>query len=251
MRYLRAVDFNAFKGEGYEYQMMYVGESCRVIASHVAAGGAAPAQHIHEVDQLYYITDGEMNVVLGSERFSAGPDTVVFIPAGTPHHNYNTGTEHEFHFEVLAPGPNPNYQPWREVDSADAGDRPYFVKKLEDVAKESLAECDRWTMVSRADGAENMILYVVTVPPGVGAAQLHVRTVDQFCYVLDGELHVEVALETHVARRHELLVLPAGVPHRMWNAGSEPVRHLGLVAPSREVAPGEREDIPVRFGVAA
>jgi mannose-6-phosphate isomerase-like protein (cupin superfamily) len=250
MDYVRSVDFSAFKGEGYEYRMMYVGESCRVIASHVAAGGAAPPQHIHEVDQLYYVTQGEMQVVLGSEEFDVEPDSVVFIPAGTPHHNFNTGTEHEFHFEVLAPGPNPNYQPWEEVDSTDAGGRHYFVKELSDVETESLPEFDRWMLVNSEDGANNMILYVATVAPGGGKSERHIHTVDQFYYVLDGELNVEVALESYVATRHSLVVLPAGVPHRMWNGSSEPERHIALIAPPPELAPGERPDIAVEFAAA-
>src|SRR3954452_19793577 len=124
MRNLRTVDFGAYRRDGYEWQHLYNGEVCRVIASHVPAGTAAPPHHVHPVDQLYYVVYGEMQVVLGEERFVAGPDTLVYIPAGTPHHNWNEGDVDELHFEVLAPAPMPNQTIMTPTDSTDAGGRP-------------------------------------------------------------------------------------------------------------------------------
>ena len=60
MRHVRPVDFSAYRAEGYEFQILYSGESCRVIGSHVAPRAAAPPHHYHPVDQLYYVIDGEM-----------------------------------------------------------------------------------------------------------------------------------------------------------------------------------------------
>ena len=108
MQNLRSVDFAAYRREGYEFQHLFNGETAVVIASNVPAGASAPPHHTHPVDQLYYVVSGEMHVQLGSEGFVAGPDTVVFIPAGTPHHNWNEGDVDEFHFEVLAPAPLPS-----------------------------------------------------------------------------------------------------------------------------------------------
>ena len=136
MDYLRKVDFDAYERAGYEWQYLYHGESCTVIASNVAAHAAAPPNHVHPVDQLYYVVLGEMQLQLGTERFVAGPDTLVYIPAGTPHHNWNDGDVDEFHFEVLAPAPMPNQTVMTPTDSTDAGGRPYAVRRLADAEVE-------------------------------------------------------------------------------------------------------------------
>src|SRR6476646_1146892 len=92
---------DAVTSEGYEAQCLLSAESAIVIDSTVRAGGAAPARHVHEhSDQLYYVTHGTMHVELGNEVFTAGPDTLVYIPRGTPHHNWNPGDVDEHHFEV-------------------------------------------------------------------------------------------------------------------------------------------------------
>src|SRR5437868_14416325 len=130
MRWLRSTDFAAYRRIGYEFQILYSGESCRVIGCSVAAAAAAPPRDVHPVDQLYYVVEGEMHGVLGSEPFVAGLNTLVFIPAGTPHHNWNEGEVDEFHFEVLVPSPYPNQEVMTPTDSTDAGGRPYFVRGL-------------------------------------------------------------------------------------------------------------------------
>jgi mannose-6-phosphate isomerase-like protein (cupin superfamily) len=247
-QYVRTVDFDGYKYEGYECQMLYVGEDCRVIASSVAAGGAAPKQHVHEADQLYFVTHGEMHVQLGAEEFVVGPEMLVFIPAGTPHHNWNEGPENEFHFEVLAPGPDPNTIPWEETESIDAGGRAYFVRPLAGIEIDpQVTFFDRRFLIQRTDGSEHVMLYEAATSPGGGHPELHYHNRNnQFYYVLDGELTVEIALDRAVVPRHSLVVLPAGVPHRVWNDGSVRSRHLSMITPAP--TPGIRGDIPVHFG---
>jgi mannose-6-phosphate isomerase-like protein (cupin superfamily) len=244
MKYVRAVDFGAYRHEGYEFQILYNGESCRVIASHVAAGAAAPPHHVHAVDQLYYVVTGEMQLQLGSERLVAGPDTLVYIPAGTPHHNWNEGEIDEFHFEVLAPTPNPNDLVLIPTDSTEAGGRPYFVKPLRaDGFDPALPGFTMQKLLQRSDGSEHMTLYVGEVEPGGAGPSTHVHRFDQFYYVLDGTLTGEVALDEFTAGPHTLVVLPAGVPHRQWNESSATERHIALIVP--EPLSGEPWDIGV------
>lgn len=246
MKYVRPVDFDAYRHQGYEFQVLYNGDSCRVIASNVAAGAAAPPHHIHPVDQLYYVVEGEMQLQLGSERFAAGPDTLVYIPAGTPHHNWNEGSVDEFHFEVLAPGPPTDRPVMEPTDSTDAGGRPYFVKPLlSDAFEQALPGFRLQRLLQRADGSEHMTLYVGEVQAGGAGPSTHVHRFDQFYYVLDGTLTGEIGLDSFTADRHTLVVLPAGVPHRQFNQGPQLERHIALLAP--EPMPGEPWDIGVRF----
>lgn len=246
MKYVRPVDFDAYRHEGYEFQVLYNGESCRVIASNVAAGAAAPPQHVHPVDQLYYVVEGEMQLQLGAERLIAGPDTLVYIPAGTPHHNWNDGAVDEFHFEVLAPGPPIDRPVIESTDSTDASGRPYFVRPLAaDGFEQALPGFSLQRLLQRSDGSEHMTLYVGNVEPGGRGPSTHVHRFDQFYYVLDGTLTGTIGLDSFTAARHTLVVLPAGVPHRQFNDGVRPERHIALLAP--EPMPGEPWDIGVTF----
>ena len=238
MDYLRKVDFGAYRRDGYEWQYLYTGESCTVIGSNVPAHAAAPPNHVHPVDQLYYVVLGEMQLQLGTERFTAGPHTLVYIPAGTPHHNWNVGDVDVFHFEVLAPAPMPNQTVMTPTDSTDAGGRPYAVRPLAGAeVEEPLPGFAMQRLLRRADSSEHVSLYVGSVEPGAGGPGTHVHAFDQFYFVLDGTMTVEVGLERHVADPFTLVVLPAGVPHRQFNEAAGIERHITLIAP--EPLPGD------------
>ena len=90
-----------------------------------------------------------------------------------------------------------------------------------------------------------MAINVAEVQPNAGGPSFHIHSFDQFYYVLEGELSVQVGLESFTARAHDLVVLPAGVPHRQSNEGSTPERHLTLIVP--EPAAGDPWDIGVSF----
>jgi mannose-6-phosphate isomerase-like protein (cupin superfamily) len=105
---LRTVDHHAFDPSRYDVQHLFHGESCVIIGSNVPAGEPAFRHHRHEhSDQLYYIVSGEMHVQLGTEELVAGPDTLVYIPKGLPHHNWNEGDVTERHLTLLVPSPEP------------------------------------------------------------------------------------------------------------------------------------------------
>src|SRR5882762_6204599 len=107
MQYVRPIDFDSaeIKGDqGYLGKIVYRGETCVLIATQVPPGARGPRNHVHPMDQLYYVTDGEVTIKLGKDVHKAAADSAVFIPAGVPHHNWNEGSETEVHLEVLAPG---------------------------------------------------------------------------------------------------------------------------------------------------
>ncbi|MEZ5232373.1 MAG: cupin domain-containing protein [Acidimicrobiales bacterium] len=80
---------------------------------------------------------------------------------------------------------------------------------------------------------------------GEGPA-VHIHTFDQLFFVVRGRLHVRVALEEVVAATHELVVLPAGVPHTQWNEGPDTEVHLAVLTPAPPA--GEPLTRPVTFG---
>ena len=47
-----------------------------------------------------------MTIQIGTDKFVAGPDTGVMVPAGIPHEAWNAEAEPEAHVEVIAPAPS-------------------------------------------------------------------------------------------------------------------------------------------------
>lgn len=87
-------------------------------------------------------------------------------------------------------------------------------------------------LLDRSSGARSVSVSHIQTPPGEGSPEgLHVHQVDQVFYVLRGTMSVEIAGEISEAGPGSLVVFPAGVGHRNWNAGSEPTVHLSIVAP--------------------
>jgi mannose-6-phosphate isomerase-like protein (cupin superfamily) len=66
----------------------------------------SPDYHIHAFAQIYLIQDGEMTVDIGRKRrWRAGPNTLVYIPEGVVHRNFNASEGLERHISLLVPEP--------------------------------------------------------------------------------------------------------------------------------------------------
>jgi mannose-6-phosphate isomerase-like protein (cupin superfamily) len=101
----------------------------------------------------------------------------------------------------------------------------------------TLGPDERYTekLLSTQDGVRSVsVSYVRTPPAGGSPAGLHTHEVEQVFYILSGTMEIEVAGETFSAGPGSLVVFPAGVPHRNWNAGDRPVLHLNICAPAPE-----------------
>jgi mannose-6-phosphate isomerase-like protein (cupin superfamily) len=267
MKYVRPVDFDSAEipGEkGYKGKILYSGETCTLIATVVPPGARGPQNHAHPVDQLYFVTDGEVTIKLGKEVHKAAAGSAVFIPAGVPHHNWNEGSTTEVHLEVLAPG-SAGIRPMVELsESDDARGLPYAVVAP---AAEQTMTLDGGMTITPLLGHEhvigpgqeqervskNALIYVGTLPAGAAGPSLHTHAFDQFYLVLDGLLGVQVGLKEFTVGPQHLVVLPAGLPHRQWNAGEEVERHLTILTPPPERQSSEEEpwDRPVELRAGA
>lgn len=92
------------------------------------------------------------------------------------------------------------------------------------------------------DGAFSLVEH--PLPPRALGAPLHThRNEDEYSYVLEGRIGVQLGDEVLEAGPGELVFKPRGVPHAFWNAGDEPARLLELISPAgfenyfRELAP--------------
>lgn len=254
MRAVRPIDWDSAqkrRDTGRLGHVLYSGESCYIMASKVPAGVEGADTHLHVSDQIYYIVEGELEIELGDQTVTASAGQSVFIPAGVAHHNRNVSDSDEVHLEIIAPAV-PAGSPL--ADFVGDGPVPPHDGAQALVSSPAAPVGDRISMswlTRRNDGSEHVGLYIADMEPGKRGPITHIHDFDQFYFVLSGQLQVQVALEEHSVSPNSLVVLPAGVPHRQWNASAEPERHLTILVPEPPHPSSEqRWDTVVEFSVA-
>jgi quercetin dioxygenase-like cupin family protein len=82
------------------------------------------------------------------------------------------------------------------------------------------------------------------LPPRALGAPLHTHgNEDEYSYVLEGRVGLQLGAEELEAGPGDLVFKPRRVPHAFWNAGDQPARLLELISPAgfehyfRELAP--------------
>src|SRR3954449_4459785 len=71
------------------------------------------------------------------------------------------------------------------------------------------------------------------IAPRALAAPMHTHThEDEYSYVLEGEVGVQVGDDVSVAGPGDLVFKPRGVQHAFWNAGDTPARLLEIISPA-------------------
>jgi quercetin dioxygenase-like cupin family protein len=95
---------------------------------------------------------------------------------------------------------------------------------------------------ARTGGAFSLVEH--PMPPRSLGAPVHThRNEDEYSYVLEGRVGLQLGDEVLEAGPGDLVFKPRGVPHAFWNAGDEPARLLEIISPAgfedyfRELAP--------------
>jgi quercetin dioxygenase-like cupin family protein len=71
------------------------------------------------------------------------------------------------------------------------------------------------------------------IAPRTLAAPMHVHEhEDEYSYVLEGEVGVQIGDEVHYALPGDLVIKPRGIPHAFWNRSDEPARLLEIISPA-------------------
>jgi mannose-6-phosphate isomerase-like protein (cupin superfamily) len=88
---------------GAFFRVLQETERSQTAVMTVAPGQDAGPEETHDADQILYVIEGEAEVRIGTKLATAGPGTLVTIPAGTPHHVRSTGAVPLFFLTVYAP----------------------------------------------------------------------------------------------------------------------------------------------------
>jgi mannose-6-phosphate isomerase-like protein (cupin superfamily) len=253
MRYVRTVDFAAFPDAAFHSQRLADAstglDSCICICTRVPPGrGTTSGLHTHPSDQLYYVLTGTMHARVADRTYVVEPGNLVVIPAGAPHWNWNEGTVDELHFELIVPPPGPGQSLVTPLDgSGPVGGLDIQVVRPLDDSRFDASRFSQVVLADRSTGVSTLSLGVFRVPPGSQGPGLHVHRFDQIYYMLSGSMELDIGFEHHTVGPNTLVVIPAGMPHRNWNASSEVEYHLNLRVPEPQADAGEW-DLPVTFG---
>jgi mannose-6-phosphate isomerase-like protein (cupin superfamily) len=104
-----------------------------------------------------------------------------------------------------------------------------------------------------ANGLYSAFVIYTRMAAGARKKGLFTLPVDQTYLVLSGKLNIQLGTDEFVAAPDTLVLVPAGVPHRAWNASAEPEADLEVVtpAPFRDLASVMKEAKPVKIDNAA
>jgi quercetin dioxygenase-like cupin family protein len=88
-------------------------------------------------------------------------------------------------------------------------------------------------MIGEEETQGNFALVEHPIGPRALAAPMHThRHEDEYTYVLEGEVGVQIGEEILVGRPGDLIFKPRGIPHAFWNAADEPARALEIISPA-------------------
>ena len=114
----------------------------------------------------------------------------------------------------------------------------------------------RFMIGDQAEGGFSLVEHPIA-PRGL-AAPMHVHErEDEYSFVLEGEVGVQVGDEVQVAGPGDLVFKPRGIWHAFWNAGDTPARVLEIISPAgferffAELAPLFEADGPPDFEAIA
>jgi mannose-6-phosphate isomerase-like protein (cupin superfamily) len=218
---------------GYQVVMAASPESATVLAGFLGNGGHPPL-HTHDVDLFFAVLAGGTTVRLGRDSHQATAGEVIYIPAGLPHGSDNQSGAPERHLEILVPAIQPGapfLKPVRSVDEVQLPSAAPHVMSSEGPPTEVTGHEARRVLTDESGSRTAQMTAVErTGPedPGTPAT----RDADRLIVVSQGELQAEIAARPAAVPAQAVMVIPAGVPHRIWNPFASPVRYLDADVPA-------------------
>jgi len=82
------------------------------------------------------------------------------------------------------------------------------------------------------NGSENAFLLYTRMAPGAHGPALMTLPVEHYYVVLSGSMRVQIGTDTFTVEPMTGVVIPADVPHAVWNADTQPEAHLEVIAPA-------------------
>ena len=122
-----------------------------------------------------------------------------------------------------------------------------YVRPVDFAALNAAQERFTQRLLDHDNGGATCSIHCIKTPAGGGSpAGLHTHAVDQAFYILSGTMGVEIEGTEYEAGPGTLVVFPKGVPHRNWNAATEPTVHLTINTPLPDPSVPFAQSLPAR-----
>jgi len=92
----------------------------------------------------------------------------------------------------------------------------------------------RELLAPRNSAIRNQSLAEARLAPGMSTQDHCHRVAEEIYYITHGQGRMRVGEECHEVRAGDAVAIPPGVPHKLWNTGSGPLRLLCCCAPAYE-----------------
>ncbi len=233
MPYTRRISVADAAGTGYPHYKagMPVGIESATMLSGYLEDGAHPPLHVHDVDQFFIVLRGSSTMWLAHDPHQTKAGEVIYIPARYPHGSDNHSGVDEHHIELMVPGVRPGEPLLHPVESADAVQLPAaspYVTNVSAPATEESSHERRWVLADASTGIDTARITAVERTRAGGEREPVTQDTDRLVLVTDGQVNTEIAAQPDLVPAEAVIVIPAGVPHRIWSTSSAPVRYLDI-----------------------
>ena len=219
-------------------------EQSYLIYTRMPSGAHGPALFTLPLDHMYLVLSGKMNIQIGTDKFEAGPDTGIMVPAGVPHEAWNAAAEPVATLEVIAPAPSRDLMSMlkpaepRKVENAAQYVR--VAKPLGDLRPGLNGQ----PLFARATGSPANQMRIDSSPAASGNPNPHVHAFEQVYFVKEGTMtltygiNAKGSLGTYKVPTNSFVIIPPGVLHANMNEGPGVERHAVWLLPEPEPGVG-------------
>lgn len=188
------------------------------------ARGRSRPRSSRDRHEVLFVASGTGTIDLDGTRHRLEPDTGAFVAAGETYAIENDGDDELTIVSVTAPA---EQEPSREH-------RRVTVRYAEQPTLPATPNREFRYLVNEDVGCPDVTQFVGVIPPG--RAPFHSHTYDEVVYVLEGEGFLHLGGEKTPLRPGSCIHLPPLVLHSIENAGTRPMRVLGVFHPSGDPA---------------
>jgi quercetin dioxygenase-like cupin family protein len=196
-----------------------------IVEHSVPAGwDGVPLQH-SDVDEAFYVLEGELTFQAGEELWIGAAGAFAFAPRGADHAVANAGEMPARYLVIRTPA-----EPASEVVVVGP---PILERDDLEPAKALPTERDRINVLLReadSDGAVSVMDNAVAAE--FGGPPLHHHDFDEAFYVLEGELTFQLGDDVFTRGPGELAFAPRGAHHTFANLSGAPARQLLVCTPA-------------------
>ena len=183
------------------------------------APGRSDERRHPEHEEVMYVAAGRGAVEVDGERHELEPDTGVYVAAGRGYVVDNPSPEELRLVSVLAP---------REEGNGHA--QRVTVRYADQPSLPATPNREFRYLVNEEAGCRDVTQFVGIIPPG--RAGMHSHTYDEVVYVVEGEGVIHFEDRSAPLQAGTCIHLPPLVLHSLENAGTRPMRVLGVFHPS-------------------